>query len=143
MIKGTKKINTDNKSKTRKTTKKVITDVSDKILNFAIEGIKEKKGHDIVYMDLKKLNSSICDYFVICHGTSSTQVLAIAESIEKQVKINTGLNPSWREGVANAEWILLDYVDVVVHVFKEEVREFYQLETLWADAPSTKLEDES
>ncbi len=109
-------------------------------LHYAIEGLLNKKGLDVVFIDLKKINSSVCDYFVICHGTSNTHVSALAESVEDEVRNNTGFKPSYREGFANAEWILIDYIDVVVHIFQEDIRNFYQLETLWADAPIKKVE---
>lgn len=100
-----------------------------------IKGIEDKKGLEIVCLDLSTFNIAVCDYFIICHGTSSTHVRAIADSVEDFVKKNTGINPSRREGLTNLEWILLDYLDVVVHVFQEEFREHYKLEDLWADAP--------
>ncbi len=112
--------------------KKVDTDL---FANYIIEGIEEKKGLEIVCIDLSEFNIAICDYFIICHGSSRTHVNSIAESIEEYVKKQTGSFPSRREGVTNSEWILLDYLDVVVHVFQEEVRNHYQLEELWADAP--------
>ncbi|MBS4014568.1 MAG: ribosome silencing factor [Bacteroidetes bacterium] len=110
------------------------------ILHFAIEGILNKKGLDVVCIDLKKINSSVCDYFVICHGTSNTHVNALADSVEDEVRNNTGQKPTYREGFANAEWILLDFIDVVVHIFQEDIRNFYKLESLWADAPIKKIE---
>jgi ribosome-associated protein len=106
-----------------------------------IKGIQEKKGLEITCLNLAKINSTVCDYFVVCHGTSNTHVNAIAESIEDQVTKHTGLKPRRKEGFANAEWILLDYLDVVVHVFQEHVREYYNLEDLWADAPSVKTKE--
>lgn len=106
-----------------------------------IKGIQEKKGIEIICLNLAKINSTVCDYFVVCHGTSNTHVSAIAESIEEQVSKNTGLKPRRKEGFANAEWILLDYLDVVVHVFQEHVREYYNLEDLWADAPKLNIKD--
>ncbi len=127
------------KTKTKKAVKNSDLKGSDNLLEQIVEGIREKKGLDIVYIDLKKINSSICDYFVICHGTSGTQVKSIAESIEDTVRKNIGVKPAWREGLANAEWVLLDYMDVVVHIFQEDVRNFYQLEALWADAPINKM----
>ncbi len=105
------------------------------LLDNIIKGIEDKKGLEIVCLDLSKFNIAVCDYFIICHGTSSTHVRAIADSVEDFVKKNTGINPSRREGLTNLEWILLDYLDVVVHVFQEEFREHYKLEDLWADAP--------
>ncbi len=109
---------------------------TESFVNCIIEGIEEKKGLEIICLDLSKFNIAICDYFVICHGTSRRHVGAIAESVEEYVKKHTGAIPSRREGTENSEWILLDYLDVVVHVFRDEVRNHYQLEELWADAPS-------
>lgn len=112
------------------------------LLDAIVKGIQEKKGKDIVSLHLSKIQSTVCDYFIVCHGTSRTHVNAIGDSVEHEVKKNTGLNPRRREGMANAEWVLLDYLDVVVHVFQEPVRQFYQLEQLWADAPSEKYESD-
>lgn len=111
------------------------------IKDFVIEGIREKKGHQMVIIDLSKISNSICDYFIICHGNSRTQVEAIAQSVEEVVRKNAVIRPWHKEGWQNAEWILLDYVDVVVHVFNEKTRSFYNLEGLWADAPVTKIDD--
>ncbi|MBW6478451.1 MAG: ribosome silencing factor [Bacteroidales bacterium] len=106
-----------------------------------IKGIQEKKGLDITCLNLAKINSTVCDYFVVCHGTSNTHVNAIAESIEDQVSKQIGIKPSRKEGFANAEWILLDYLDVVVHIFQQHVREYYNLEDLWADAPAVNVKE--
>jgi len=100
----------------------------------AIHGIQEKKGNDIVRLDLRNLKSSVSDYFVICHADSGTQVKAIANSIEDEIFKATGQDPWRKEGLEHAEWILLDYVDIVVHIFKTEKREFYGVEDLWGDA---------
>jgi ribosome-associated protein len=110
------------------------------LLDAVVKGIQEKKGQEIVSLQLSKIQSTVCDYFVVCHGTSRTHVSAIADSVEDLVKKSTGINPRRREGMANAEWILLDYLDVVVHVFQQPVRHFFQLEQLWADAPSQTFE---
>jgi len=110
------------------------------LIDSIVKGIQEKKGLDIVILDLAKLNSTVCDYFVICHGTSRPHTGAIADSVEAEAKKATGQFPRRREGFSNAEWILLDYLDVVVHVFQEPVRNFYKLEALWADAPRTTFE---
>ena len=99
-----------------------------------IEGMKEKKGLNIVKMDLRETGSSLTDFFVLCHGTSDRQVDAIAESVVDQVRNTLNDKPSLVEGRSNAEWILLDYVDVIVHVFQQEVRDDFALEELWADA---------
>lgn len=101
---------------------------------FVVHGMQEKKGNDIVRLDLRNINSSVSDYFVICHAESATQMRAIADSIEAEVYKGVQQRP-WRvEGYANGEWILLDYVDVVVHIFKTDKREYYGIEDLWGDA---------
>lgn len=101
-----------------------------------VHGIQEKKGNDIVRLDLRNIHSSVADFFVICHAASSTQVKAIADSIEKEVFKATKQDPFRKEGLQNAEWILIDYLDVVVHVFRTDKREFYRMEDLWGDAES-------
>ncbi|MGV3707017.1 MAG: ribosome silencing factor [Arcticibacter sp.] len=104
------------------------------ISELAIFGIQEKKGNEIVRLDLRNIHSSVADYFVICHAESSTQVRAITRSIEEEVYKVTGEWPARVEGLEYGEWILLDYVDVVVHVFKTDKREYYGIEDLWGDA---------
>jgi len=104
------------------------------ISELAILGIQEKKGNEIVRLDLRNIHSSVADYFVICHAESSTQVRAITRSIEEEVYKVTGEWPARVEGLEYGEWILLDYVDVVVHVFKTDKREYYGIEDLWGDA---------
>ena len=100
----------------------------------AIHGIQEKKGNDIVRLDLRNINSSISDYFVICHAESGTQIRAIADSVEKEIYDATQQDPWRKEGLEFAEWIVLDYVDVVIHIFRTDKREFYGIEDLWGDA---------
>ncbi|MDX9941563.1 MAG: ribosome silencing factor [Bacteroidales bacterium] len=117
-------------------------DEAQTLVDSIVKGIQEKKGLEIVILDLAKLNSTVCDYFVICHGSSRPHVGAIADSVEAEARKATGYGPRRREGFSNAEWILLDYLDVVVHVFQEPVRQFYKLEALWADAPRTLVEGE-
>jgi ribosome-associated protein len=101
------------------------------------EGMADKKAKDIQLLDLRGIRNGISDYFVVCHGTSRPQVEAIAEGVRDAAGKKLGMKPWHAEGFENAEWILLDYVDVVVHIFKQESREFYQLEKLWADAKIT------
>lgn len=113
---------------------------SSNLVEIIINGIQEKKGKDIVSINLKSIDNAVCDYFVICHGDSTRQVDAIANSIEEEVKKIISENVWHKEGYENAEWILLDYIDVIVHVFQEQTREFYNLEGLWADAEIRKLE---
>lgn len=109
--------------------------VSAKILKEAIiNGIIKKKGKQILSLGFSNIPNSICDFFVICHGNSKVQAEAIADGIQEEVKMAIGIRPWNKEGVENGEWILLDYVDVVVHIFQEPVRTFYHLEGLWADA---------
>lgn len=104
------------------------------LANIAVHGMQEKKGMEIVTMDLRKLRSAFADFFVICHGTSDRQVEAIADGVEEEIRKATGEKPMHREGGETAEWVLLDYVNVVVHIFQKEKRSFYGLEELWGDA---------
>ncbi len=120
-----------------------VLEVTDVLKSEIINGIQEKKGKEIVCLHLAKINSTVCDYFVICHGTSNTHVSSIADAIEETVKKHTGVKPRRREGFANAEWILLDYLDIVVHIFQEDVRNYYRIEELWADAPTEYISEES
>lgn len=113
---------------------------SELIVEYAIKGIEEKKGKNIQVFDLRGQEHAVCDFFVICNADSKTQVDAIAYSVEHEVKQGTGESPWQGEGYGNAEWILIDYVNVVVHVFQTQVREFYRLEGLWADAKITNIE---
>jgi len=121
--------------------KKVNPASTQSLVNCIVKGILEKKGLETVVLDLAKINSTICDSFVICHGTSRTHVVALADSVEEMVRRELGLLPRRREGITNAEWVLLDYMDVVVHVFQEPIRNFYKLEALWADAPRIQIEN--
>src|SRR4051812_6016140 len=104
------------------------------ISELVIHGIQEKKGNEIVRLDLRNIQSSVTDYFVICHAESSTQVKAICSSVEEEVYKGLGLEPWRKEGLEHAEWVLLDYIDVVVHIFKTDKRQFYGIEELWGDA---------
>lgn len=110
------------------------------ILSGVIEGIRKVKGKEIVNIDLAGLENRICRYFVICHGDSNTHVNSIAESVESEMK-NRLDQPAWhKEGHDNAQWILVDYGSVVVHVFQKEFRDFYRLEELWADGNVARIE---
>jgi ribosome-associated protein len=114
---------------------------SENLNKYIVKGIQEKKGTNIVILNLKHIGNAIADYFILCTGTSDTQIDAISDSIEREVYLATKENPWHREGIKNKEWILLDYVNVVVHIFKNEVRSFYGLEELWGDAKITEIED--
>lgn len=113
-------------------------DASDVLTKEIVKGIQEKKGRDIISLDLKKIPNAISDVFVICSGSSSTQVEAIADAVEEVVRKSLGDKPWHKEGFENAEWILLDYVNVVVHIFQDQARMFYNLEKLWDDATVKK-----
>lgn len=104
-----------------------------------LEAIREKKGHEIVSIDLTEVENSICDCFIICHGESVTQVGAISDSIEEKMKKKARIGAHHVEGLRNSQWVLLDYFDIVVHVFQEEYRSFYRLEELWADGKVTRM----
>ncbi|NCA86074.1 MAG: ribosome silencing factor [Clostridia bacterium] len=110
------------------------------ILESVFKGIQEKKGHHILDLDLTRIENAVTNHFVICHGESSRQVTAIADAVEEAVRKETSEKPWHREGVQNAEWILLDYSNVVVHIFNETTRKFYNLEGLWADAQIKEIE---
>jgi ribosome-associated protein len=103
------------------------------LLQAVTEGIQEKKGKEIVQIDLSELGTAISDYFVICQGDSNTQVRALADSVEEAVWKATQQWPLHREGFENCFWVLLDYGNVIVHIFQEEYRHFYKLEDLWSD----------
>ncbi|HET8837521.1 MAG TPA: ribosome silencing factor [Flavobacteriaceae bacterium] len=113
---------------------------TDELISLIIKGIEEVKGNDIEILDLREIENTVCDYFVICSGTSNTQVNAIVNSVNKTVSKTAHEKPWHVEGSENSEWILMDYVSVVVHVFQKQIREFYDLEGLWGDAKSTLIE---
>jgi ribosome-associated protein len=107
---------------------------SDKLCQIVVRGMQEKKAEDIVVLDLREVPNAVSDFFVICSGKSDTQIDAIAESIEEEVYKIDQESPWHKEGLNNKTWVLIDYVDVVAHVFNKEEREFYNLESLWGDA---------
>ncbi|WP_294079690.1 ribosome silencing factor [Proteiniphilum sp. UBA5384] len=104
------------------------------LLQSIIEGIQEKKGKNISTIQLKGISGTLCDYFVICEGNTPTQVSALADSIDEIVKKNTGENPIRIHGQQKAEWIGMDYGNIIVHIFLPELRSFYNLDNLWEDA---------
>ena len=106
-----------------------------------VEGIQEKKGHKIVVADLTKIGDTICKYFVICQGNSPSHVSAITDEIREFVKKNTEIQPIGTDGLNNCEWVAMDYSDVMVHIFLPDIREYYNLEHLWADAKLTAIPD--
>ncbi len=108
-----------------------------------LEGIRRLKGNEIKKIDLTTIDHSECNYFIICHGTSNTHADAIAQSVEETVKEQIGEQVWHKDGYRNAIWILLDYGDIMVHVFQENARKFYNLESLWADAEVINIEETS
>ncbi len=114
---------------------------SDTLAEIAVRGLQDRKGSDIVVLNLKELKNAVADYFIIASASSDTQLDALARSVEEEVEKVTGQAPWQSEGRTNREWILLDYVDVVVHVFLRDRRQFYALEELWGDAEFTYVED--
>lgn len=113
---------------------------ADELITLILQGIEDVKGHDIILLDLREIENTVCDYFIICNGTSNTQVNAIVGSIQKTVSKAIKDKPWHIEGQDNAEWVLMDYVNVVVHIFQKHIREFYDIEGLWGDAKFTEIE---
>lgn len=113
---------------------------AEKLSEAVVHGMKEKKALDIVVMDLRKVKNAVADFFVICSGNSDKQLDAIAESVDKEVSKAIHENPWHIEGKNNKEWMLLDYINVVVHIFRKDRRDFYALERLWGDAEITEIE---
>lgn len=109
-----------------------------KLVEEIVEAIRDKKGYDIAVLDLKGFDGAITDAFVVCSADSTAQAEAIVHNIEEHVREKTG-EKVWRvEGMQNGVWVVMDYVDAMVHIFLREMREFYKLEELWADAPITR-----
>ncbi|WP_201979820.1 ribosome silencing factor [Hymenobacter rubidus] len=115
---------------------------SDTLADLVIRGMQDKKASDIVVLNLKQLKNAVADYFIICSANSDTQLDAVARSVEEEIEKVTGESPWQTEGRTNREWVLLDYVDVVVHVFLRDRRKFYALEELWGDADISYIEAE-
>ena len=116
-------------------------DETKELLGKIVEGIQEKKGEKIVIVDMSQLENYVCRYFVICQGKSNTHVAAIADSIRDYVREKLRIKPIASDGYINAQWIAMDYSDIIVHVFQPEFREFYRLESLWEDAIITNIPD--
>lgn len=114
---------------------------AEQVRDLIVRGMQEKKAQDIVVMNLRTVKNAICDYFVLCSGNSDTQIDAISTAIEEEVYKVSKQDPWHKEGKTNREWILLDYVDVVAHVFKKDRRTFYDLEQLWGDAVIDVIEE--
>ncbi|HMJ68840.1 MAG TPA: ribosome silencing factor [Cyclobacteriaceae bacterium] len=114
---------------------------SQKLSGLIVKGMQEKKAYEIVLMDLRKVKNAVADFFVICSGNSDKQLDAIADSVDDEVFKGLKENPWHVEGKNNKEWMILDYTNVVVHIFRKDRRSFYALEKLWGDAEITEIED--
>ena len=121
--------------------KKKKTSDSEKLSKAVVAGMQEKKAQDIVVMDMREIKNAVADFFVICSGSSDKQLEAIARSIEEEVEKKMKEIPWHTEGKNNKEWMILDYISVVAHVFRKDRREFYALERLWGDAHITEIPD--
>jgi len=114
---------------------------SEKLSKAIVKGMQEKKASEIVVMDLREVKNAVADFFVICSGNSDKQLEAIADSVDEEVFKALKEKPWHIEGKNNKEWMILDYIDVVSHIFKKDKRQFYALEKLWGDAEITEIED--
>jgi ribosome-associated protein len=112
---------------------------ADQLIAVILDGIEDVKGQNTNILDLRELENTVCDYFIICEGTSNTQVNAIVNSIQKKVSKEIKDKPWHVEGSNIAEWVLMDYVNVVVHVFQKHIREYYDIESLWGDAKTIEI----
>jgi ribosome-associated protein len=113
---------------------------TDTLLAHIIEGIEEVKGEDINVLDLREIENNVCQYFVVCSGNSNTQVRAISSAVQKLVSKAIHEKPWHVEGLETSEWILMDFVDIVVHIFQKQTRSHYDIESLWGDAKQTLIE---
>ncbi|MDO7170702.1 ribosome silencing factor [Mariniflexile sp. AS56] len=113
---------------------------ADQLISVIVSGIEDVKGKEINILDLREIENTVCDYFIICEGTSNTQVNAIVNSVQKKVSKELKDHPWHTEGLDNSEWVLMDYVNVVVHVFQKQIREYYDIESLWGDAKTTVIQ---
>ena len=116
-------------------------EIKDKLVEAIVKGIQEKKGQNITIADLRGIDGNIASYFVICQGNSPSQVEAIAESVGDFCRKNLGEKPANVAGLGNDQWVAIDFVDVLVHIFQPEVRQFYDLVHLWEDANLTEIPD--
>ena len=115
---------------------------SELVKKFVVEGLQEIKGQNITVLDLREIENAVTDFFIIAEGNSNTQVNSLADSVHKVVRENVGDRLWHIEGRENSEWVLMDYVTVVVHIFQTGIREFYDLESLWGDAEVTTIEND-
>lgn len=117
----------------------MVKTVKDPLVSKLTKTLKSKKAQNIVVLDMRETGQNVCDFFVICHGVSGVQTQGIAENAIRELRKEEGFKPIQVEGLSNAEWILVDYGNVVAHIFREDMREFFRLEDLWADAKITTI----
>lgn len=117
----------------------MVKTVKDPLVSKLTKTLKSKKAQNIVVLDMRETGQNVCDFFVICHGVSGVQTQGIAENAIRELRKEKGFKPIQVEGLSNAEWILVDYGNVVAHIFREDMREFFRLEDLWADAKITTI----
>ncbi len=120
---------------------KEVETLTSEMNDLIIDSIQDIKGLNIVKLDLRSLEDTPTDFFIICEGESTTQICAISENVVRRIKDEMGVRPLHVEGMANARWVLVDYFDTIVHVFYPETRSFYELEDLWSDAEITEYEN--
>ena len=130
------------KTKASENKEVVVLDPTQLAIKTIVEAIQDKKGKNICSLDLTNIGTSICDHFVICNADSTPAVLAIADNIEEEMIVKCNTKVLRQQGKENAFWIIMDFSDIVVHIFQTEYREFYRLEDLWADAVKTTYEEE-
>ena len=111
----------------------------DALISNIISGIENVKGLDVNLLDLRDIENTVCSYFVVCTGSSNTHVNAIVSAVQKTVSRELKEKPFHTEGIDNSEWVLIDYVNIVVHVFQRQIREYFNIEGLWGDAKTTKI----
>lgn len=126
-------------AKTARAASANLKSATDILADSVIKGLQEKKGNEIVCLDLRHLRGAVADIFIVCHGDSSTQVDGLAKSVEKVVHSEINEWPTYIEGTQNAQWVLIDYINVVVHIFQRDQRDYYGIERLWADAEIKKI----
>ena len=112
---------------------------ADELISKIISGVEDVKGNDISLLDLRDIENTVCSYFIVCSGSSNTHVNAIVRSVQKTVSKGLREKPFHTEGLENSEWVLIDYVNIVVHVFQKHIREYYNIEELWGDAKTTQI----
>ena len=112
---------------------------ADELISKIISGVEDVKGIDVSLLDLRDIENTVCSYFIVCSGSSNTHVNAIVRSVQKTVSKGLREKPFHTEGLENSEWVLIDYVNIVVHVFQKHIREYYNIEELWGDAKTTQI----